>query len=185
MNKALIIVDTQNDFCPGGKYPVPNGDYVVKPLNKMIAHAINSGWKIFASRDWHKESLFKDKPEKAHCVQNTTGAEYHPDLKISSNVTIISKGMNDLGEIHYSAFNGDDISLEDELKLNKIKEVYIGGLALDYCVKNTAIDAIKFGFSSHVLIDATKPVKKPPSQIYKELKHKGVIITTVDEVVAN
>ncbi len=183
MNKALIVVDTQVDFCPGGRYPIPNGDKVVGPLNKLISHANNSGWKIFASRDWHKKELFKDKPDKTHCVQNTKGAKYHPDLNIGKNIPIISKGSDELGERHYSAFNGDNLSLHKLLTENNVNEVYIGGLALDYCVKGTALDSSKLGYKTIVIKEATKPVKTPPEDVYRELRSKNIEIVGLSEVV--
>ncbi len=183
MNKALLIVDAQIDFCPGGGYPVPDGDKVIESLNKLIAHANKNRWKIFASRDWHKKELFKDKPEKTHCIQNTKGAEYHPDLKISKNIPIISKGSNELGKKHYSAFNGDSISLNKLLKKNNINEVYIGGLALDYCVKGTAIDSSRLGYTTYVIKEATKPVKTSSEDVYGDLRKKGIKVVSLDEVV--
>lgn len=139
-NKALLIVDTQNDFCPDGSYPVPNGDEVVQPLNDALVFARANSWKIYASRDWHPESIFEGNMSKAHCLQGTKGAKYHPLLNIKDDVEIISKGKN-LSKDHYSAFNGDDKSLKEIMENDGITEVYIGGLTLEYCVKATAIDA--------------------------------------------
>lgn len=180
-NKALLIVDVQNDFCPNGSYPVPNGDEIIKPLNQILKYARCNDWKLYASRDWHPVSLFKDKPEKAHCIKNTHGAEYHPELNIKEDVEIISKGK-DLSEAHYSAFNGNDISLKDLMKRNKIHEVYIGGLALEYCVRSTALDSIRYGFKTFIFRDATKYIKKDKgNSAIKELIEKGIIfIKTTD-----
>lgn len=158
IKKALIVVDVQNDFCPEGSFPVSEGNQIVKPLNKMLTYARKNGWKIFASRDWHSAELFKKGGCERHCVQNTKGAEYHPELDIQDDIVIVSKGSNDLSDRHYSAFNGDEISLEEKLKEADVEEVYIGGLALDYCVKNTAIDAAKRGFKTFVILDATRAV---------------------------
>jgi nicotinamidase/pyrazinamidase len=158
-HKALLIVDTQIDFCPGGSYPVPKGDEVVKPLNDALAYARKNNWKLFASRDWHPLSVFNQDMSKAHCVQNTKGAEYHPLLNIQNDVEIISKG-EDLSDAHYSAFNGDDKSLADLLRSASITEVYIGGLALEYCVKATAIDSARLGFTTFVFMDATRHIKQ-------------------------
>lgn len=182
--KALIVVDTQNDFCPGGGYPVPEGDQVVQPLNAMLSYARKHGWLIVASKDWHKRELFEDE-SKIHCIQDTKGAEHHKDLDIRGDEVIITKGANDLGLKHYSAFNGDEISLDKALKENSIKEVYVGGLAFDYCVKNTALDSAKYGYETTVLTDATKAVKNSPEDIKKveqELLQAGVGLSTVQKI---
>lgn len=186
MRKALIIVDVQNDFCPGGTYPVPNGDEVVEPLNKMIDYAKKNNWFIVTSRDWHPVSTEKLTGWTPHCIQNTKGAEYHPDLKIDENILVINKG-EDLGESHYSAFNGDNISLESLLRDARVEEVYIGGLAADYCVKNTAVDSAKKGFKTYVLWDATRGIfkKKTEDEVKNELIQNGVKLVKTKEILKN
>lgn len=181
---ALIIVDVQNDFCPGGSYPVPNGDEVIPPLNKMITFAKKNEWIIFASRDWHPISTLEKENWVAHCVKNSKGAEYHPSLKIDDSIIIVSKG-EDLSDKHYSAFNGDNISLNKELKIAGVSKVFIGGLALDYCVKNTALDSIKNGFETTVLLDASKGIYKRKSKqdVIQELKDADVKLLKTDQVV--
>ena len=127
--KALLIVDVQNDFSPAGGYPVPKGDEVVKPLNRMLSYARTNNWVIVASRDWHTKELFIGIESKTHCIQNTEGAKYHPDLGIKEDVLVISKGSSDLSDKHYSAFRGDEISLNKVLKEKGVDTIYIGGLA--------------------------------------------------------
>jgi nicotinamidase/pyrazinamidase len=156
--KALLVVDVQNDFCHGS-YPVPDGDSVVKPINKVLDYARKHGWKVFASRDWHPKDLFVENKSKAHCVIGSEGAKYHKDLKLDDDVLVISKGKK-LSDEHYSAFNGDDISLENQLEKAGIKKIYMAGLATDYCVKNTAIDAAKKGYKTYVFIDGCRAVNK-------------------------
>lgn len=188
MKKALLIVDVQNDFCPGGSYPVPEGNKIIEPLNKVINFALKNGWLIFASRDWHSEKLFsKDDCNSKHCIQNTYGARFHPKLNIDESVTIISKGANDLGEKHYSAFNGDEVSLNKLLKKAGVDEIYIGGLAFDYCVKNTALDAIEKGYKTYILLDATRAIKNSDKQIESLMKYfseKNVKFTYTKDVVS-
>ncbi len=182
--KALLIVDTQIDFCPGGGFPVPKGDQIVVPLNKMLAYARKNGWKLFASRDWHSAKLFLKDDCSKHCVQGTEGAKFHPNLDIGVDVVIISKGANDLSDRHYSAFNGDEIVLDKLLRKNGVDEIYIGGLALDYCVKNTAIDSVKKGYQTTVLLDATKAVKNKDSDIktvVDRMKKEGIEFITTSE----
>ncbi len=181
-HKALLIVDTQNDFCPGGSYPVPKGDEVVKPLNTVLAYARKNNWKIYASRDWHPKSVFRDNMSKAHCIQETKGAEYHPQLDIQNDVEIISKG-EDLSDAHYSAFNGDDKSLEQLMHRDGVKEVYIGGLALEYCVKATAINSAQLGFNTFVLIDATRHINQNKADLaLDEMKRAGVVFLKTSDL---
>ena len=160
--RALIVVDVQNDFCPGGSLAVTGGDEVVAPLNKLIEEFLERGEPVFKSRDWHAE---KTKHFAAyggtwpvHCVQNTKGAEFHPDLIDDMHIRVISKGLGD--EDSYSAFDGTDLALQ--LRRLGIEEVWVGGLATDYCVKNTVLDAIKEGFRVKALEDAMRAVEVNP-----------------------
>ncbi len=187
--KSLLIVDVQKDFCPGGALPVPKGDEVVEPLNKMIEFAEKEKWLIIASRDWHPRitTHFKEYGGlwPAHCVKNTEGAKFHPLLKIDGTL-IISKGMG-RSEDAYSAFDGktdDGKVLENILKEYGIEEIYIGGLATDYCVKATVIDALKNGFKTYLLLDACRAVNwssDDEKKAIEEMKAAGAIITTTEE----
>jgi nicotinamidase/pyrazinamidase len=157
--RALIVVDVQNDFCPGGALAVAQGDEVVVPLNKLIEEFLERGEPVFKSRDWHPE---KTKHFAAyggtwpvHCVQNTTGAEFHPELIDDMHIRVISKGLGD--EDSYSAFDGTDLALK--LRRLGVEEVWVGGLATDYCVKNTVLDALKEGFRVKALKDAMRAVE--------------------------
>jgi len=158
-NRALIVVDVQNDFCPGGALAVAAGDEVVVPLNKLIEEFLERGEPVFKSRDWHPE---KTKHFSAHggtwpvhCVQNTKGAEFHPQLIDDIHIRIVSKGMGD--EDSYSAFDATDLALQ--LRRLGVEEVWVGGLATDYCVKNTVLDALKEGFQVKALEDAMRAVE--------------------------
>ncbi|MEM3151578.1 MAG: isochorismatase family protein, partial [Candidatus Bathyarchaeia archaeon] len=139
---ALIIVDVQNDFLPGGALPVPNGDKVIPILNKYIELFNKVGAAIFATRDWHPPNHISFKTQGGiwppHCIQNSKGAEFASNLKLPKNVNIISKAVNPNMEA-YSGFEGTDLALK--LKELGVKKVFIGGLATDYCVKNTVLDA--------------------------------------------
>jgi nicotinamidase/pyrazinamidase len=158
----------QNDFCPGGGLPVPEGDKIVPALNKYIKIFSKKNLPIFASRDWHpKESKhFKQfgGPWPKHCIQNTKGARFHPDLKLPKETIILSKGM-DPSKDSYSAFQAFDSNGTEFLGLLKVlgvSELFIGGLATDYCVKSSVLDALKFGFKVKLLIDAIKGVNIKP-----------------------
>jgi nicotinamidase/pyrazinamidase len=160
--RALIVVDVQNDFCPGGSLAVTRGDDVVAPLNKLIEEFLERGEPVFKSRDWHPE---KTKHFAAyggtwpvHCVQDTKGAEFHPDLIDDMHIRVISKGLGD--EDSYSAFDGTDLALQ--LRRLGVEEVWVGGLATDYCVKNTVLDALKEGFRVKALEDAMRAVEVNP-----------------------
>jgi nicotinamidase/pyrazinamidase len=160
---ALLIVDVQNDFCPGGALPVPEGDTVVPVLNQWIAEAEARRAPVFASRDWHPKNhiSFKQRggPWPPHCVQGTPGAAFHPDLKLPRNVEIVSKA-EDPDEDSYSAFGGTDLA--ERLRHAGVKNLWIGGLAQDYCVRATALDAINEGFKVHLIAGATRAVNLHP-----------------------
>ena len=160
--QALIVVDVQNDFCPGGTLAVPHGDEVVGPLNKEIEEFLERGDPVYKSRDWHpaKTKHFADYGGTwpVHCVQNTSGAEFHPALKDDPRIKVISKGLGD--KDCYSAF--DETDLASQLRQQNVEEVVVGGLATDYCVKNTVLDALKNGFKVKALHDAMRPVELQP-----------------------
>ena len=160
--RALLLVDVQNDFCPGGALAVAEGDQVVVPLNKLIEEFLGRGEPVFRSRDWHPRET-KHFTEfggtwPVHCVQNTKGAEFHPDLIDDGRISTISKGMGD--EDSYSAFDGTDLALQ--LRQLGVEEVWVGGLATDYCVKNTVLDALKEGFEVKAVQDAMRAVEVNP-----------------------
>ncbi len=180
--KALLIVDVQNDFCPGGTLAVPEGDRIIPILNKYIKIFSKKKLPIFASRDWHpKESKHFKKfggvwPK--HCIQNTRGARFHPHLKLAKETIILSKGM-DPDKDSYSAFQAVDTNGTEFLELLRthgIDELFVGGLATDYCVKSSVLDALKLGFRVKLLIDAIKGVNiKPQDSEYamKEMVSGG------------
>ncbi len=160
--RALLLVDVQNDFCPGGALAVAEGDQVVAPLNKLIEEFLRLGEPVFRSRDWHQRQT-KHFAEfggtwPVHCVQDTKGAEFHPDLIDDKRIRTISKGMGD--EDSYSAFDGTDLAIQ--LRRLGVEEVWVGGLATDYCVKNTVLDALKDGFHVKAIEDAMRSVEVNP-----------------------
>lgn len=166
--KALLIVDVQNDFCPGGALGIKDGDKIISLINKYIKIFASKKLPIFASRDWHpkKTAHFKKFggvwPQ--HCIQNTKGAAFHPKLKLPKEAILLYKGM-DPEKDSYSAFQAQDqngMSLANLLKILGIKELYIAGLATDYCVKFTAHDAIREGYKVKILLDAIKGVNLKP-----------------------
>jgi nicotinamidase/pyrazinamidase len=158
LKQALIVVDVQNDFCPGGTLAVPHGDDVVAPLNQQIEKFLARGEPVYKTRDWHPPTTkhFADYGGTwpVHCVQNTSGAQFHPELKDDPRIHIISKGVGDTDG--YSAF--DETELASKLHQQGVQELVVGGLATDYCVKNTVLDALKNGFKVKALENAIRAV---------------------------
>jgi nicotinamidase/pyrazinamidase len=174
--RPLLVVDVQNDFCPGGALGVAGGDEVVAPLNKLIAEFLERGEPVFKSRDWHPPTT-KHFTEyggtwPVHCVQNTKGAEFHPGLMDDPHIRVISKGQGD--EDQYSAFDGTDLALQ--LRRLGVEEVWVGGLATDYCVKQTVLDALKEGFKVKALENAMRAVEVNPgdgARAIEEMREAG------------
>jgi nicotinamidase/pyrazinamidase len=163
-NSALIVVDMQNDFMPGGALAVAEGDAIIPRMNEYIRRFHERSQPILASRDWHhaKTIHFREfgGPWPPHCIQGSRGAEFHPTLVLPEGATILSKGM-DPNTDAYSAFQAQDErgrTLRDLCQEWGLAHVYIGGLALDYCVKWSSLDALKCGVQLTVLIDATRAV---------------------------
>jgi len=179
--KALIVVDVQNDFCPGGSLAVANGDEVIAPLNELIKTFLDRGEPVFKTRDWHpakaKHFAADGGVWPIHCVQDTPGAEFHADLSDDPRVTIISKGIDESAD-GYSAFDGTDLA--QILRDSGVTEVWVGGLATDYCVKHTVLDALKQGFEVKALADAMRAVNVKPgdgSLAIAEMRSAGAEIT--------
>lgn len=156
---ALIVVDVQRDFCPGGSLPIPDGDAVVPVLNGWIARAKKAGVPIFASRDWHPPEHLSFAPAggpwPVHCVQGSEGAAFHPDLRLPAGVVIVTKGDR-TDKDQYSAF--DETGLAAELRRRGVERVWIGGLAEDVCVRATALDAVREGFATQLIAHGSRPV---------------------------
>ena len=167
-HSALLIVDVQKDFCPGGALPVPDGDRVVPVFNGYIADATAQGWPVYASRDWHPQVTRHFQPYGGqwppHCVQHTDGATFHEDLQLPRSAVLISKGQNP-NSPGYSAFEGytsKGSTFLSDLRERQIDHLYIGGLATDYCVKDSVLDALRAGFEVTVLGDAIAGVDVRP-----------------------
>ena len=178
--KALIVVDVQNDFCPGGSLAVADGNSVVAPLNNLMNQFLDRGEPVFKTRDWHPA---KTKHFQAyggtwpvHCVEGTPGAEFHPDLLDNPRITIISKGTNERAD-GYSGFDGTDLARL--LREEEVEQVWVGGLATDYCVKHTVLDALQAGFEVKALADAMRPVNISPddgAKAIEEMRKAGAEI---------
>jgi len=177
--RALIVVDVQNDFCPGGSLAVERGDEVVAPLNRLIGEFLEQGLPVYKSRDWHPRTT-KHFAEfggtwPVHCVQDTRGAEFHEDLLDDPRVEVVSKGTGD--EDSYSAFDGTELA--EDLRRRGVREVWVGGLATDYCVKNTVLDALREGFRVRALTEAMRAVNLKPgdgARAVEEMRRAGAEI---------
>lgn len=172
---ALLIVDVQNDFCPGGALPVPEGDAVIPVLNAVAEKVARTGGVVIASRDWHPRTTrhFAEFGGKwpVHCVQGTRGAEFHPDLNLPDGTIIVSKGTSEQDD-GYSAFEGQTAegkSLQTVLSEHGIRRVIVGGLATDYCVRASVLDALKHGYEVLLLTDAIRGVNLQPEDSDKAL----------------
>ncbi len=166
---GLLLVDPQNDFCPGGSLAVADGDAVMPVLSAWASAAERANLPIFVSRDWHPRTTTHFKQYGGiwppHCVIGTPGADFHPSLRIPPGVIIVSKGMGE-HEDAYSAFQARDDSgtpLPVLLERQRIKHLYIGGLATDYCVKSSTLDALRNGFKVTLVPDAVRAVNLAPT----------------------
>lgn len=190
---ALVIVDVQNDFCAGGTLAVPGGDEVVPVLNEYARRFSDAGLPIYATRDWHPEQTNHFKqwggPWPPHCVAGTSGAAFHSDLKLPRETIVISKGTQPEGE-SYSAFHGQDYdgsSFEESLRRREVHHLYIGGLATDYCVQFSVLDALSKGFAVSILLDAVRGVEREPGDSERaiaKMKKAGAHAATLASVEA-
>ena len=172
---ALLIIDVQNDFCPGGALPVPEGDRVVPVLNRYITLFHERKLPVIASRDWHPAitSHFRDYGGiwPVHCVQGSEGARFHPDLDLPADAVVLSKGQ-DPSKDSYSAFQAtteSGVPFPELVKELGIGKLYVGGLATDYCVKASVLDGLRFGLSVLLLDDAVRGVDLNPGDSDKAI----------------
>lgn len=203
-NTVLLVIDVQNDFCPEGSLAIGDGDQVVPVVNRVAAE-FN---RVIATQDWHPYdhvSFAKNHPGKhlhdvvdvngikqvlwpAHCVQGTDGADFHPALNTEHFSLILRKGTDSKID-SYSAFQENDkrtsTGLEGYLRGLRIEHVYLCGLATDYCVFYSAMDAVHLGFRACIIIDACRGVDVPDGNIEKSLKkmkEHGIAVVNSSEL---
>jgi nicotinamidase/pyrazinamidase len=182
---ALLVVDLQSDFCAGGALPVPDADQVVNAMNRYISDAVGRGVTVYASRDWHPpvSSHFKTfgGPWPTHCVQGTDGARFHPNLCLPSTGITITKGERP-DSSGYSAFEGhtpEGKPFLADLQERGIRHLYIGGLATDYCVRCSVLDALSAGLGVTVLEDAIAGVDAVGTRrAIAEFRERGAQVVT-------
>jgi len=168
--KALLIVDVQNDFCPGGALAVPGGDTVVPVINSII----DKFDLVVSSQDWHPDKGQHFDKWPLHCLQNSKGADFHSALK-KDKIDIKALKGTDGSDSGYSAFEATNIDLSMVLKEKGVSDIYVTGLATEYCVKASAMDAVKKGFNTFIILDAVKGLDEEKSrQAIEDLKKMGV-----------
>lgn len=185
---ALLIVDMQNDFLPGGNLAVPRGDEAVPVLNRYLKFFTSRNLPVYATCDWHPEQHCSFKAQGGswppHCVQGTRGAEFAAALQLPPSAVIISKATM-VEQDAYSGFQGTD--LDERLRAASIRRLFVGGLATDYCVLNTTRDALRLGYRVFVLADAIRAVDVQPgdgSRAKQEMLNLGAQFITVEEIAA-
>ncbi len=183
---ALVLVDVQNDFCPGGALAVPRGDEVIPILNRLLGLFAERHLPVIATRDWHPadHASFRARggPWPPHCVKGTPGASLHPDLEIPCETLIVSKGTSPDAP-GYSAFEGTGLSRE--LALRSVRRLLAGGLATDYCVRATVLDALHEGVAVVIVSDACRGIDAAPGDIARalaEMTAAGATLVTAQEI---
>lgn len=175
---ALLVIDVQKDFCPGGALPIAGGDEVVPVLNRWLAAAREKGVPVYASRDWHprRHLSFKEQGGQwpVHCLQDSGGAAFHPDLALPSEAVLVTKGVR-FDQDQNSAF--DQTGLAAQLRRDGVQRLWIGGLAQDVCVLATVLDARREGFDVLVLEQAVRPVTREGGRQAKEKMEKAGAVT--------
>jgi nicotinamidase/pyrazinamidase len=173
---ALLVMDMQIDFCPGGSLAVAGGDTIIPLINRYVELFRQKDLPVYATRDWHpaETSHFSQFGGKwpAHCVQGTTGAGFHPALRLPDNVIIISKGTDpqrdDYSPLQVS--NADGLTFADRLKKAGATHLYLCGMATDFCIRWSALDALHAGFKVTVLKDAVKGINLTPGDSERALE---------------
>jgi nicotinamidase/pyrazinamidase len=177
--RCLLVVDLQNDFCPGGALAVAGGDEIIPAINRIMA-----GFDlVVASRDMHPAGSRHFEKWPVHCVKGTPGADFHPELALGSVHCLIEKGTT-LEDDGYSDFESTNLDFEAYLREQAVDELYVCGLATDYCVKETVLDALRAGFATTVLADCIRPVEVQPGDgaraLEAMLEHGAVIGSSED-----
>ena len=185
-SKALLVVDPQNDFMPGGSLPVSDGDSIIPVVNRLIELFNSNNAPVFISRDWHPADhcsfIGEGGKWPPHCVKDTEGALFHPDLILPESSVVIDKAVIKEPDA-YSAFQ--DTGLANILKIRGLTDIYTCGLATDVCVRSTILDGLRAGFKMYVIEDAARAVEINPGDGEKaicEMEAAGAVIIESPEL---
>ena len=188
---AVLVIDVQTDFCPGGALAVPGGDRVVSVLNPVLHQAVRRGLPVYASRDWHPAAsshfVAGGGIWPVHCVAGTEGARFHEELCLPANTRIVSKGL-EADSDGYSVFEGrldNGAAFHDDLRRRGITHLITGGLATDYCVRHSVLDARRRGWQVTLLTDAIAAVETTPgdgARALEEMRAAGAELSCSTEL---
>ncbi|MBX9895624.1 MAG: nicotinamidase [Nitrosomonas sp.] len=185
---ALMIIDMQNDFLPGGSLEVPGASALIPVLNRYIAHFQQSRLPVIATRDWHPPDhcsfIEQGGPWPPHCVAGSAGAAFHVDLALPADTHIVSKATARDTDA-YSGFSGT--GLQESLQSLQIQRIFVGGVATEYCVRNTVTDALRLGYAVIVLEDAIQAINRQPGdsgQALDDMIAHGATLTQFQELAA-
>ena len=190
MTRALIVVDVQNDFCEGGSLPVAGGSAVAAGVTALLAAPERGGFQhVVATRDWHIDpgSHFAAEPDyvnswPVHCVAGSEGAEFHPDFDRAHVDEVFSKGAHQAAYSGFEGVDGGDTPLGDWLRTRGVDEVDVVGIATDYCVRATALDAVKLGLHTRLRTDLVAGVAEgSTAAALEEMRAAGVEILPATE----
>jgi nicotinamidase/pyrazinamidase len=176
--KALLIVDLQNDFLPGGALPAPDGNKIIPVVNSLM----EDFHFVIASKDWHPAETVHFDNWPVHCVKGSLGSKFPTTLKSKNIDLVLRKGTQDTDD-GYSAFEATNVNLAEILREREVSELYVCGLTTEYCVKETVLDAIRNGFKTFVIKNATEAVKAHPGdaeKAWEEMYESGAVI--IDEI---
>lgn len=180
MNRALIIVDVQRDFCPGGALAAQKGNEIIPVINKLM----DKFEIILASKDWHPSKTIHFEKWPPHCIRGTEGAAFHPDLNQQKIELVALKGTGNSDD-GYSAFEATNVDVIHWLKRKNVGAVYCCGIATEYCVISTAIDAVRSGFKTYGVTDAIAPVNVHPEDegiALQKMEDYGITLITSDKI---
>jgi nicotinamidase/pyrazinamidase len=179
---ALLMIDVQKDFCPGGALPVEDGHLILPEANAWLAQAQQQNIPVYASRDWHPQGHISFVEEGGdwppHCIQDSDGARFHPQLRLPPDTVVVTKGVR-FDQDQMSVF--DQTGLAQHLKDRGIRRLIVGGLALEVCVLDSIMDAVAAGFEVVLITEATLPVDSHKvGHVLERLQSADVVFTDKD-----
>lgn len=185
---ALVVVDVQRDFLPHGRLPVARGDEVVEPLNRYLKLFEQKGLPVYATRDWHPANhcSFRTRGGRwpVHCVAHSPGAEFAAGLQLTPNTLVVSKAIEQNREA-YSGFETSGTGLAAALREREVTRLFVGGLATDYCVYHTVMDALSLGFQVCLLEDAIRAVEVNTGDgaaATRDMRERGALVVTLEQI---